>query len=479
MTEHDITSRLAALLSEARDAVPAEPDFVGRTRRRYVRARRRRACVLAVACAAVLLGSSALVNLGLRPAANQATTPTGGPTAAADPVRLWTLYSPATFALRECVDDFNSTSDADVELTAHATEPYRQQLKDGLGSGDGPDIFFHWGGGGLAELVREHQVLDLTDALRARPEVTGAFVPEILAGGRVDGRQFALPLSGRQPVVLFYNRAVFANANLRPPETYDDLLSLVDAFQARGITPLALAGADGWPQLMYLMYLVDRIGGPRVFADIAAGVPDAWSHPAVLRAAKLSRQLADRGAFGAGFNADSYDDPRFSQRLASGQAAMQLMGAWEYGVQLDLNPGFVEDGDLGWVPFPTVAGGVGDPANVVGQPGNYFSVAAGSARPDLAVDFLARTLPSPRYTAGLLRRGEAPAVNEVRGRAETPGGKFVGATRRLVVDAPSFTLAWDQALSPPTGMALNANLRRLFAGQDDEADFVRAMDGMK
>jgi ABC-type glycerol-3-phosphate transport system substrate-binding protein len=286
-------------------------------------------------------------------------------------------------------------------------------------------------------------------------------------------------MSGVQPVMLFYDKEVFRRARLTPPRTYDELLTLVDAFAARGIQPLALSGADGWPALMYLMYLVDRIGGPRVFADIAAGRPGAWSDPAVLRAARLCRQLVERGAFGADFGSLAYADGEATNRLATGRAAMQLMGSWEYAAQLTVDPS-VARGSLGWVPFPTVSDGVGDPADVVGVPANFFSVSSDSAHPDRMVDFLLDTLVSQRYVDGLLAGGEIPAVVGAQARAAaTPDAAFLGFTHRLVAAAPSFTLAWDQALTPSGGATLNANVRRLFALRLSPEQFVAAMAGTR
>src|SRR3712207_8241717 len=57
----------------------------------------------------------------------------------------------------------------------------------------------------------------------------------------------------------------------------------------------------------------------------------------------------------------------FRSLLATGQVAMELTGHWEPGVM----QGLTEDGQglgarTGWVPFPAVEGGEGDPA---AQPG--------------------------------------------------------------------------------------------------------------
>ena len=105
-------------------------------------------------------------------------------------------------------------------------------------------------------------------------------------------------MRGMQPVMLFYNKTVFAEHKLQPPTTWDQLLDINTKLKKAGITPFALGGADKWPELMWLEYLVDRIGGPEVFEKIQDGDPSGWGDPAVLKAAEMVKELIDDGAFG-------------------------------------------------------------------------------------------------------------------------------------------------------------------------------------
>ena len=55
---------------------------------------------------------------------------------------------------------------------------------------------------------------------------------------------------------------------------------------------------------------------------------------------------------------------------------MILQGSWNYQALKTGDPQFVKDGKLGYVAFPAVAGGKGDPANVVGNPSNFWSISS-------------------------------------------------------------------------------------------------------
>jgi raffinose/stachyose/melibiose transport system substrate-binding protein/xylobiose transport system substrate-binding protein len=231
---------------------------------------------------------------------------------------------------------------------------------------------------------------------------------------------------------------------------------------------------------MWLEYLLDRVGGPDKFAAIAAGKTGAWSDPAVLRALTLCQELAQRGAFGEDIASINYDAAGAPRLLATGRAAMLLMGTWEYSSQLSNNPDFVSGGGLGWTAFPSVPGGAGDPAGVVGNPSNYFSVRAGGRHTETATRLLLDTLTSDPYVDSLIESGQVPAIKGVDARlAGTANAEFSTFTYRLVAEAPSFTQSWDQALSPAVSGALLTNLRKLFLGQLSPRQYVDAMQAVR
>jgi raffinose/stachyose/melibiose transport system substrate-binding protein/xylobiose transport system substrate-binding protein len=402
---------------------------------------------------------------------------TAGPAAGSrNRIQVWALQDPQNGPIiNRSIAAFNQSSDVDAELRTYINDAYKQKLQVSMGSPNAPDVFLNWGGGNLAQYVDADQVVDLTEALRTS---AGAdlFLPSVLEVGRINGKQFALPMNGIQPVVLFYNKKVFARYGLALPKTYDELLGLVERLKREGVIPIALPGLQGWTELMYLEYLLDRVGGPDKFAAIAGGSVDAWRDPAMLRALELCQQLAQRGAFGSNFAGINYDNRGASKLFATGKAAMFLMGSWEYASQASTNPSFVKSGELGWMPFPSVPGGAGDPANVVGNPSNYFSVSIRSVHRDRAADFVVATTASKEYISALIGTGQVPAVKGVEPQlAASSDAEFALFTYRLVADAPAFTQSWDQALSPSVASELLTNLQKLFLSDISPEEFVAAM----
>ncbi|MGI5211673.1 extracellular solute-binding protein [Plantactinospora sp. CA-290183] len=476
--DRQLADEIAATLTEAQTALPsAAPDSFTAIRRRYRRARQRRAA-LASAAVAILVLAITLAGVRLDRDPGRLTSPAVSPDGGtAETVRVWALTPPRRdSALHALVKRYNATAEVPVELTTFGNDTYKEKLRGVLDSAEAPDVLVTWGGDTLTQLARGGRLADLSPALAQDPRVGRTFLPRVLAGGAVDGRQYGVPMSGTQPVLLFYHKDLFTRAGVRPPTTYAELLSLVDRFKADGITPMALAGGQGWAELMYVMYLAERIGGPGTSADITAARPGAWSKPAVLQALRDAQELAQRGAFGDDFSTVGYDDGTASLRFATGQAAMHLMGSWEYGNQLGRYPEFVLDGRMGWVPFPTVQGGAGDPADVVGIPAQYFSVSSSSRHRDAAIEFV-RSVASDAYLDTLIAGGEVPPVTDglprLKDSKDAPFNTFV---YQLATRAPSYSLAWDQAVAPAVATALDANLQRLFRAELTPEEFAAAME---
>ncbi|MBE1485451.1 ABC transporter substrate-binding protein [Plantactinospora soyae] len=472
MEDGRLAEEVVATLTQAQAALPpAAPGAIATIRERYRRRRRQRAGLASAAVAILVLavtltGAELTRGRGLSP-----VPPANGGTAT---IRVWAITPPGQdSALRQLVDRYNRSAEADVELFTFGNDDYKEKLRTSVDSSDGPDVFVSWGGATLARLARAGRLADLAGP----PAAVDRFLPSALAGGMVDGRQYGLPMSGTHPTVLFYNKDVFTRSGLTPPRSYADLLSLVDEFKSDGITPLALGGAQGWTELMYVMYLAERIGGPGTTADIVEGRPGAWSKPAVAQALLAAQDLAERGAFGDDFSSLGYDDGGAPRLLATGRAAMQLMGTWEYPTQLAQNPDFVLGGRLGWVPFPSMAGGAGNPADLVGIPAQYFSVTAASRHRETAIEFV-RDVTADAYLDDLVTDGEVPPVTDAADRLRsTDHAGFAVSVHELVARAPSYSLAWDQALEPGTATRLNANLQRLFRSELTPEQFAAAMAG--
>jgi xylobiose transport system substrate-binding protein len=388
-------------------------------------------------------------------------------------VDFWMLQDPTNPVSKAAVDSFNKAGKGRVSMSVIATDGYKDKLRTAMGSSKMPGMFFNWGGGSLDDYVKAGKLVELDDFLGVH------FLPSALEAGKVDDKLVGIPCRGTQPVFLFYNKKVFADAGAKPPTTYADLTNLVKVFKGKGITPFALAGnaSSSWTELMWVEYLVDRLAGPGLFWKIQDGDWSQWSDPAILRTAQMIKDLVDAGAFGKNFGSVNYGAGGTSTLLSKGKAAMVLMGSWEYAVQQGADPDFAKNG-LGYVAFPSVEGGKGDAKNIVGNPTNYISVTT-SAPKETAAEFL-KTTYSDSYVQGLIEKGEVPVTtNAEQLLSKAPDPAYAQFQYDLVQKAPTFTQSWDQALGLTLGTPLLTEIQKLFNGQSSPQQFVSGVLAIK
>lgn len=422
--------------------------------------------------------AAAVIGLGLL-APLAACGDDGSGSGDASSIRIWALEDGVVNEVQNAsIDRFNEGSDVEAELQMYANDPYKERLRTALGSDSAPDIFFNWGGGNLKQYVDAGSVRDLTPLFEENPEFKEQFIPSVLEVGNIDGKYYGVPARGTQPVVLYYNKAVFEDAGVEPPQTWDDLMSLVETFDDEGVVPIALAGSQAWTELMWIEYILDRLAGPEVFQAIRDGEEGAWEQPEVVEALTMLQELIDAGGFGDEFASVGYDEGGASSILASGEAAMHLMGTWEYTNQLGESPEFVEAGDLGYVPFPAIEGGAGDPSNLVGNPANLYSVTEASGNPEAAEDYLLEQMASDEWVDELIEIGDVPVVVGIEDKlAETDNADHATWLYDLVLESASFQLSWDQDLPADEATLMLEQLTALFLGDQTPEGFVETMAG--
>jgi len=387
------------------------------------------------------------------------TSPAGG----TGPL-VWALTGGDEKAYQDAVAQYNQKHPAaKITLQLFPNEPYKQKLLVAMGAGNPPDLFFNWGGGILKSYVDAGNVADLTADFAKDPTWKSRLFPAVLAAGTFGGKIYGVPINGMQPVMFYINNKVFQEVGAQPPKTWSELMAVIPKFKAKGKALLAVAGADRWTYLMYIEYLVDRLGGSQVFTDIAAGKPDAWSHPAMLKANEMIQELVKQGAFVKGYTGTSYGTGQSTALLTSGRAGMQLMGSWDYPNILAGSPDFIAKGSLAWMPFPTIEGGTGSPGDVVGAASNLYSVTSKSTHKAELLDFLKTNILSDSNIDVLLKNGSVPPVIGLEAKiAKAPQAAWLSFVYSIAKNAPSFQLSWDQALPPAAADALLTNLEQVF-----------------
>ena len=378
---------------------------------------------------------------------------------------------------KQIVETFNKTSKVKVVLDTIPGADYQSKLNTVINTPQAPDIFFNWGGGSIQPYVKADLLLPLDDMIAADPGLKSNFLPSFFNTAVIDGKSYGIPMRGTQPVLLFNNKKVLADAGLSVPKTWDELLNAVNVLKGKGITPFALGGGDQWPTLMWYEYVFDRVAGPELFQKALSGDKSAWESPESKKALGMLKQLVDAGAFGSNFDSVKFTDGGSPALLAKGKAAFELMGSWAYATQQDASPDFAKN-DLGYSNFPSVPDGKGDPADVVGNTNNFYSVLKKTKHPKEAAEFL-KLMYSDEFVKAQLGIGNLPTTTNTEQFLDTSASpEYSKYQYKLVKDAPSFQLSWDQAYPPAATVPIHTAVQQFFSGKLDVDGFIKAMQAL-
>jgi raffinose/stachyose/melibiose transport system substrate-binding protein len=341
-----------------------------------------------------------------------------------------------------------------IHITVLENEAFKSKLTTTIQSGQIPDLFQSWGGGTMAAQVASGALQDVTSAVAPWADTVNAGAMSIY---QVAGKQYGVPWDMGM-IGVWYNKALFNKAGISaPPATWADYLTDVGKLKAAGIVPLAIAGKDKWPSMHLWTYLVVRIGGAETMQKMISS--KNWNTDACTAAGNEVLKLNALNPYQPGYKGATYDNE--AAAVGNGKAAMEVMGQWAPGVQVNDSANKKGIGaDLGWFPFPAVDGGKGDPNDGVGG-GN--GIAVGKNAPPEAVDFL-KFFSSKDNATKLNASTPATALSPVVGTSDS----VTDANLKMVLagrdKAKFIQLYLDQATSPAVGSAINDATIALFLG---------------
>ncbi|HEY2296426.1 MAG TPA: extracellular solute-binding protein [Jatrophihabitans sp.] len=396
----------------------------------------------------------------------------------------WFLNGEPQQQIREnAVKAFNATGNGTISYTEFQNDAYKTKIKTALGAGKGPTIIWGWGGGGLRSYVQDGLVEDLTPWFQQNSDVKNRLFPSSFGAATVNGKIYAMPCETVQPIILFYNKKVFDDAGLNPPQSWGDLMDLVPKFKAKGVAPISLGGQSLWTNMMWLEFLFDRIGGPDVFGAVANGDKNAWSNPLAIQALTECQNLIKAGGFIKGFASITADSNADQAVLYTGKSAMMLHGSWTYASMKQDGGDFVTGGHLGWMNFPPVDGGKGDPSDTVGNPGQYLSISskATEQQKTVAKDFFAKGVLTDAEVKAWIGTGGVPIVKTAASQlSSSDDATFLKFVYDVSSNANIFAQSWDQLLSPTAATTLLDTIGKLFAlaiSPQQYADTMNAVIG--
>jgi raffinose/stachyose/melibiose transport system substrate-binding protein len=392
------------------------------------------------------------------------------PSLAAAPVTVewWHISTtdPAKTVFQTIADAYHAAHpNVTIHITILENEAFKTKLATTMQSGKAPDLFQSWGGGIMAAQAEAGLLKDITADVASWAN-KGTLNEGALKIYQYKGKQYGIPWDMGM-IGVWYNKALFTKAGIAaPPATWDDFLADVTKLKAAGIVPLAIAGKDMWPSMHLWTYLALRIGGGDALTQMVQ--TGDWNTDACKAAGDQVLKLNALDPYQPGFKGATYDNE--AAAMGNAKVAMEVMGQWAPSVQAaDSSSKKGIGADLGWFPFPTVAGGAGAATDGVGG-GNGIAVGK-NASPE-ALDFLkffnSVENASKINTSNI---GMSPVIG-TESTVTDPNLQAVLAGRGK---ATFMQLYLDQATSPAMGTAINEATIGLFDGASTPAKVCQAI----
>jgi raffinose/stachyose/melibiose transport system substrate-binding protein len=259
-------------------------------------------------------------------------------------------------------------------------QDYANKLKAYNASGDMPDVWF-------SEQNLSTVVIAAGNALDLYPYVKDSdFARKIkmkdLVSPDKDGKLYCVQPGADQYFTprLWYHKDIFAQNNVEPPKTFDELVSVCETLKSSGIVPMSIVGKDGWTPNLHMVQTMIMAEDPQVAIDLVNNKTD-FSNPVVKNALGRIQKLVQVGAFADGVTNIDYGPAM--EMFTSNRSAMLAMFTWELGNLESACP------DLDFVPWPSASASV-DPNNVIqywGAPLSGYLAAANSKNPEIAAKF--------------------------------------------------------------------------------------------
>jgi len=327
----------------------------------------------------------------------------------------WTSGGEAA-ALNVLKDDLATKSIGwvDMPVAGGGGEAAMTALRARVTAGDAPTAV-QMLGFDILDWAGEGALGDLTEVATA--EGWDAVVPVALQGfSKFDGKWIAAPVNVHSTNWVWINKAAMDATGLAAPTTWEELVAVLDAMQAAGITPLA-HGGQAWQDAT-------------VFDAVVLGMGTDFYKAAFIDldpAALGGEQMAE--SFNRLIKLSTYVDANFSGRdwnLASamvinGEAGMQMMGDWAKGEFV--NAGKVPGTDFVCIRFPGTQGAVtfnSDQFAMFGVEGEGAVEAQGA---------MASAIMNPVFQSAFnVVKGSAPA------RTDVPNDAFDDCGKKAMAD---------------------------------------------
>ncbi|PTM59150.1 ABC transporter substrate-binding protein [Desmospora activa] len=215
---------------------------------------------------------------------------------------------------------------------------------------DPPDTFQVHGGSELNDSWVAADKMEPLTELYQQEEWNDKFPQELIDLVSHEGEIYSVPVNIHRGNVLWYSPSIFKENGLEPPRTFAEFFEVADQLKKKGIVPLALGDKESWAATHLLETVLLGKLGPDDYNKLWTGeIP--FDDPKVIDALETFKKMLQYT--NKDHAARNWQDA--AQMVASGDAAMNVMGDWAKGyftADLKLEP----KKDFDWIETPESEG---------------------------------------------------------------------------------------------------------------------------
>jgi raffinose/stachyose/melibiose transport system substrate-binding protein len=237
--------------------------------------------------------------------------------------------------------------DFKIEMETIPDRPsYLQKVKILATSGELPELFDADAEPYYEDIVKAGLTANVGELLDELG-ITDKFIPFALDYERFDDNSLWLLPFEANVEYFYYHKDLFQQAGVTPPKTIDEFLSTCTAIGKAGITPISVAGKDGWPLYRYLSMPSWRMQGNDFLDKLKVGEVK-MSSDAGIADATFFQQVA-QNCFPEGFATTDYTTAL--DLFLTKRAAIYYVGTWELHSLLDEKGSLKDDIDYFYMPI--------------------------------------------------------------------------------------------------------------------------------
>jgi len=173
-----------------------------------------------------------------------------------------------------------------------------------------------------------------------------AFPKGVLEIVSANNSYWSVPVNIHRANVLWYNKKLFADNQIQPPDSFDDFFSVAEKLKGKGVTALALGDKEPFASAHLFETVLLGVLGPDAYKGLWTGATP-WTDAKVTTALENFKKML--GYINTDHAALTWDQA--NDLLIQGKAGMTIMGDWVNGdyTQKKFN-------DYGWTLAPGTKG---------------------------------------------------------------------------------------------------------------------------